>query len=45
MHSLTFQNHFFARSMTQSFNSEVYQFASDEKEPGLRKWLRATGKI
>lgn len=45
MHSLTFQNNFFARSMTQSFNFEVYQFTSDEKESALRKWLRATGKI
>lgn len=32
-------------SFHAAFNYNVDRFESDEREPALRKWLRAAGKI
>lgn len=45
MHTLSFQNHFFSQTMHQFFNTAVMNFESDESEPALRKWPRASGKL
>ena len=39
---LNFQNLFFSKTMNQTFNSQVQDFASDEYEPAIIKWLRAS---
>ena len=45
MQTLSFENKFFARNMHDMFNDKVLNFVSDENEPALHKWLRATGIV
>ncbi|MFN3828300.1 MAG: hypothetical protein ACK4NR_11840 [Micavibrio sp.] len=40
-----FQDLFFARSMHQTFNRAGAHFESDEAEPAVRKWLKASGQL
>jgi len=45
MRSKLFQNQFFSQSMTQTFNSQVSRFESDERESAVRKYVRASGSM
>lgn len=45
MNASSFQDQFFSRSMHQLFNREVARFQSDEKEPAIRKYLRASNQL
>jgi hypothetical protein len=45
MQPFSFQNHFFATSMRQTFNDKVMSFVSDDTESAMTKWLRVTGKL
>ncbi len=45
MNTSSFQDQFFSRSMSQSFNREVTRFQSDEREPAIRKYLRASSQL
>lgn len=42
---IPFHPHLQNASILGAFNDNVDRFESDEHEPALRKWLRATGKI
>lgn len=41
----SFHDQFFSHSMKQSFNREVNRFQSDEREPAIRKFLRASSQL
>lgn len=41
----TFQDKFFARPMHQVFNAHGDRFQSDEAEPAVVKWVRATSLL
>lgn len=43
--SRSFADRFFSKTLYQQFNDRSLQFASDENEPAIRKYLRAMHQL